>query len=166
MIFLLVFAVHALAASPARAEALREAEVAALLGRIDRAFAARDLDAVARELDEGIGIRGTLRHGDKTTTHAYDKSAYLAAVRDSWAQASDYRYERTEPALVLSGDTATATALVVESSVFGSDRVRTRSRETVTLRRVEGGVRITEVAFEGELSIERGAAAVQSHPQR
>lgn len=132
-----------------------EAEVRAVLERVDRAGQARDVDAIAGALAEGARISITLLAGSTVVDRfSYDKRTYLAALRDGWAQASDYSYRRANQRIVVSGAVATATADVFEHASVPGVVMRTQTRETVTLERVGGSVVITRIVGDASVSAE------------
>lgn len=142
----LVFAVVGLVAGTAAAQGPTEAEVRAVLERVDRAIQTRDLDAVASAVAENAQVSGTLSTGTTVVDrYCFDKREYLALLRDGWAQASDYTYRRANQQIVVSGEVATATADVFESSTVPGGVLRMQTRETVTFERIDGLVVATRI---------------------
>lgn len=149
----LVFAVLAVVGGAAAAQGPTEAEVRAVLERVDRAIQARDLDTVASAVAENVQISGTLSTGTTVVDrYEYDKREYLALLRDGWAQVSDYTYRRANQQIVVSGEVATATADVFESSSVPGGVLRTQTRETVTFERVNGAVVATRIVGDAIVS--------------
>lgn len=147
----LVFAALVAVSFTAPAQDLTESEVKAVLDRMDAAVAKRDVDAIGRLLSAGAQLSGTLKVGAEAQTFSYNKPEYLQSLRESWAQLVDYGYQRSNPVIVVSGRAATATADVLETLVFPAGKMSVKSRESVTLERVDGAVLITRVVAEASM---------------
>lgn len=147
----LVFAALAAFSFAVPAQDLSESEVRGVLDRMDAAVAKRDVDAIGRLLSAGAQLSGTLKVGAGAQTFRYNKSQYLQNLRDSWAQLVDYRYRRSNVVIVVSGRAATATADVHETLVLPAGTMSVKSRESVTLERLDGAVLITRVVAQGSM---------------
>jgi ketosteroid isomerase-like protein len=140
----LVFVVLAAIGGAVAAQAPTEAEVRALIDRADRAALAQDIDTVASALSDAVQLSGTLSaEGTVVERFAYDKRAYLAALRESWAIASGATFRRSNLRIVVSGDVATATSDVAGTATVAGGTLRTQGRETVTIERVNGALVMT-----------------------
>lgn len=147
------FVVAGLFASVVSAQGPTEAEVRALLDRADQAIAARDIDALATTLSEDAQISGAMSAENVLIDRfRFDKPTYLAALRDSWTQATDYTYRRTNERIVVSGAAATVTADVFESATVAGGVLRTRTRETTTVERRHGAAVMTRIDAEVTVS--------------
>lgn len=133
---------------------LAEAEVQALLVRLDQAFPAQDIETIAASLGDDVQIRSTMTIGTDAETYDYDKSSYLKALREGWAQMTGYRYRRANQRVVIAGDVATATADVVESGAVEGGHVTSTMAETVTIERVKGDLVVTRVVGTGRVKVE------------
>jgi ketosteroid isomerase-like protein len=148
-----VFVVLGALAGAVAAQGLTEAEVRAALDRMDRATQARDIDTIASALGDGVQITGTLSVGTTVVERfSYDKRSYLSALRDSWAVASGHTFRRANERIVVSGEVATVTGDLFETATVAGGTLRTQTRGTTTLERVNGVVVVTRAVSEGQVS--------------
>lgn len=130
-----------------------EAEVRAVIERMDRAGDNRDVDTIAGLLGEGVQISGTLSaQGTVVERYRYDKRTYLAALREAWAQTSAHTQRRSNLRIVVSGAVATATSDLTATATVAGGILRTQGRETATFERANGAVVVTRVIGDANVS--------------
>lgn len=131
-----------------------EAAVQEFLARLDRAIAAKNVAEVGKLLSENAQFSGTVTAGGRARTVNANKAQYVAALKETWAQTSNYLYRRTNPEIVVSGGKATVTADVFESMIMQGHYVALKSKEVLTLEQSNGVLLVTGVVAKGTM---RGA---------
>lgn len=147
----LVFAALAALSFAVPAQDLSEIEVKAVLDRMKDATLKRDVDAVGRFLSEGVVMSGTLTVGTDVQPIRYTKQEYLQGLRDTWALLVDLRLEHANRVIVVSGRVATVTYDARITMVVPAGEMHVKSRDTVTLERLEGGLLITRAVSHGSM---------------
>lgn len=92
----------------------------------------RNIGQIAKLLSDDVVVSLT-RQGKGTTT--LDKSAYLDLLQKGWTQASNYRYTISVNDIVITGDTAKAQVVTVETWVKDgkTTKLTTTARATLGL---------------------------------
>lgn len=92
----------------------------------------RNIGQIAKLLSDDVVVSLT-RQGKGTTT--LDKSAYLDLLQKGWTQATSYRYTISVNDIVITGDTAKAQVVTVETWVKDgkTTKLTTTSRATLGL---------------------------------
>jgi hypothetical protein len=147
-----------LATQVAAAAGLNEGSVKKLMAAVDQATVTRDVAAIDHYLADEVAIVVILDMGRGPQRVELGKAEYIGMVRDVWAKASDYRYERTNQRIEIKEGRATVTADIVEAVTIGGQQMDTRSHETTIIEMVDGrlqatSVRVTSRAVPTKLSI-------------
>ena len=151
---ILVLALSLLASMQAVAQSTSEAAVREFLARLDSAIAAKNVAEVGKLLSENAQFSGTISAGGRTRTINGNKAQYVAALKETWAQASNYIYRRSNQEILVSGAKAIVTADVFESMIVQGQYVAVRAKEVLTLEQSNGVLLVTDVVAKGTM---RGA---------
>jgi hypothetical protein len=141
----LVFAALAAVSFAVPAQDLTESEVQAVLDRMEAANSRRDVDTIGRFLSEGAQISGTLTVGTDVQPFRYSKQEYLQSLRDAWALLVDLRSQSSNQVIRISGRVATVTYDARLTMVVPAGEMHARSRDTLTMERLDGAVLVTRV---------------------
>lgn len=147
----LVFAALAAVSFAVPAQDLTESEVKAVLDRMEAANSRRDVDTIGRFLSEDAQISGTLAVGTDVQPFRYNKQEYLQSLRDAWALLVDLRSQSSNQVIVVSGRVATVTYDARITMVVPAGEMHSRSRDTLTLERLDGAVLVTRVVSHGSM---------------
>ncbi|HVK56022.1 MAG TPA: nuclear transport factor 2 family protein [Burkholderiales bacterium] len=133
------------------AQEITEASAKEFLRKVDKAIASKDAAAFEKYISENADISGTITTSGQTQSFKFNKAQYMAALRDTWTQASNYTYRRSNEKIVLSGAKATVTADVAESMVLQGQHVSAKSKEVGTLEKVNGVLMFTKVVAQSTM---------------
>ena len=151
---IMVMALSFIASAQVAAQNATDALVQEFLAKLDRAIATKNTGEIAKLISENAQFSGTVIAGGRVRTVKGNKAQYVAALKDTWAQASNYIYRRTNQEIALSGGKATVTADVSESMILQGQYVALKSKEVWTLEQTNGVLLLTEVVAKGSM---RGA---------
>lgn len=136
---MMMVAVLGLAAAVATLAAeLTQENVQALMRVTDEALHKRDMDALAATLDDDMVMEFIMPAGDQPQITRMGKEEYLDSVRRSLGFTSDYVYKNENEKITISGDTAIVTSDVTESMSAGGQSMQQKSRQTTTVKLVNG----------------------------
>lgn len=134
----------ALPAPPARAQtvaAITKEKVLAAVAALDRATAARKIDAVAAHLADDFRIKAVAEIGGSRHDLDLDRAEYLALGRRSFGNtvAHEYRRQRTEVTISEDGQSAMVTGELIDK-ITGRDGVVINSiSDEVYVFKLRGG---------------------------
>lgn len=126
------------AARVATAAPLAEAEVRALMERVEAAARARDVERLAALLAEDCRIELRTRIGGDERVTTFTKAEYVEMLTSGYAAMRDlkaYDYAMSDLRVQLDGDGATVHAVVHEGAAFAGGTVATRSEEVSRVER-------------------------------
>jgi ketosteroid isomerase-like protein len=146
-----VFAALAAVSFAVPAQDLSQSEVKAVLDRMEAATLKRDVDAVGRFLSEGAQLTGTLTVGTDVQSFSYTKQEYLQGLRDTWPLLVDLRFQSSNKEIVVAGRVATVTYDARVTMVLPAGEMHAKSRETVTMERLDGRVLVTRAVSHGSM---------------
>lgn len=124
---------------------LTEATVRALLTKVDAAIPARDFSAVAALLAPGVTITVDSTVTGQVPHVSLSRSEYLTMLQQTWAQASDYTYRRSNQKIVIKTHQAIVTSDISESLTANRLVMITNSKETMTIERINGQLQATAI---------------------
>jgi len=143
-------------ATTSLAQPIDVATVKRMLVEIDAAILKQDAAGIARHFAGGAAITQKVRASGGTQTYTATKAEYVAHLRESWAQTSDYRYKRSDETIRILGPTrAVVTALVTESGRAQGLRITSSSAETAVIEVVDGRPLIVRLDADTEVSASR-----------
>ncbi len=136
-----------LLAAATNAATLNDAAIHKLLAQTDAAIERRDADGIAAHLSPQVRIVMTLSASDQTQVLRLSRDQYLQVLREGWAVAKNYRYQRGDVRIeYLDGASrARVTAVVIESFTVKGKPVTGKTRERVLVEMVDGRPLVVEV---------------------
>lgn len=125
-------------ARSATAAPVAEADVRALMQRVEHAARARDVERLAALLADDCRIELRTRMGGKEHLTPFTKAEYIGMLTSGYASMRDlqaYDYEMSQLEVQLDPGGATVRAVVHEAAVFPGGTVATRSEEVSRVER-------------------------------
>jgi hypothetical protein len=142
----MLIALLSFAACPAFAQAMEEATIRRLIAEVDRALAARNLDAVAHHISETARLTVETNVGGNVERITMSKAEYVDAIRLTWATVDEYDVRRSNVRISLTGGRATITSTVSESITVRGKTLRTTSTDTSIVELIDGRPQVTSAS--------------------
>ena len=131
--------------SPLLAEDLVVRDLKAFTARIDAATASCDVDTIIDRISPLATISGTgFAQGDMRMFRM-NKSQYRELLTLSCAEATNYKYTRTNESISIDGEQATITADVAESWVIKGQTISTKVREKAVVELIDGKLMLVQL---------------------
>ena len=148
---IVLIALSCLFSSQLCAQDISEVAVKEFLVKFDKAISSKNATEIGSYTSENAEFLLTIPMGGQAQPLRISKAQYMAMLRDTWAQASNYTYRRTNEKIVISGGKATVTADVFESLTLQGKKITTQSREIATFESVNGVLLLTRVVANGSM---------------
>jgi hypothetical protein len=149
MATIILIAVSSMFAVTVDAQHPTEALVQEFLVKFDKAIAAKNAAEIGKLLSEDAEISGTFNIGGRARPVKFNKPQYMAGLTETWTQAANHIYRRTNQQILVSAGKATVTADVFESMIVRSQYVALKTKEVWTLERIDGVLVLTRLVATG-----------------
>jgi hypothetical protein len=127
------------------AEGLTEKSVIGLISQIDKAIASMNADHVGDALSDNVSITLNISAGGQKSVLKPSKHEYLTLLKEGWSQCRNYKYNRTNLKISLTGNKALITADISESMTVQGQTISGTSKEEITVELINGNPRITKI---------------------
>jgi len=127
------------------AEGLTEKSVIGLISQIDKAIASMNADQVGDALSDNVSITLNFTAGGQKSVLRPSKHEYMKLLKEGWSQYGNYKYNRTNPKISLTGNKALITADIYESMTVQGQTISGNSKEEITVELINGNPRITKI---------------------
>ena len=104
-----------------------------------------DAGVVASTLSDDVEIIANVNMQGQNHVMKPTKQAYIASLKEAWAMYKNYQYSKSNVVLTMQEDKAVVTATVNESMVVQGRTMSAVSKEIVTVKLVNGQLKITKV---------------------
>ena len=128
-----------------QATKITEEKILSLLTSMDEAAIRQDVKALIAHMAPNVTIQLEIPGPGGKQTFRFNIKEYETHLKESFAQASDYKYKRTETNIEIAkdGQTARVTDTVLETVSIGGQTIRSETRETAMLELQNGKLLIT-----------------------
>ena len=127
------------------AEGLTEKSVSGLISQIDKAIISMNADHVGEALSDNVSITMNISAGGQKSVLRPSKHEYLTLLKEGWSQYRNYKYNRTNLKISLTGNKALITADIFESMTVQGQTISGATKEEVTVELINGNPRITKI---------------------
>lgn len=124
---------------------ITEPQIIEFLAKIDAAINEMNVDGVADALSDDVKIEMTIQAGSKNQVMRPSKAEYVGMLRKAWSQYRSYIYNRSGTEIYVEKSKAIVTADIVESMSINGQIISGVSEEEVTIKRINGELRITDM---------------------
>jgi len=140
-----------LAAFAAHAQTLDKKSVEKFLTEMDQAQIRQDAAGMEKFLSPAVTITMSLAQGGKKQKTEMSRSEYIASARQNFAAAKDYRYQRSNTRIEITGGgrKAVVTADNIESMKMQGQPLTGISQVTLTVELIDGRPLVTSVVADG-----------------
>jgi hypothetical protein len=130
---------------------ISEKDVNDLIAKADKAIAAKNADEMATLLSDSVQVNVSISQNGSVQKMSFGKPAYINLLRQAWAAAEDYRYERINLKISLDGDKATISSDLKESMTMRGEHISSVSKETTVVVMEHGKPVISKMDSAGSM---------------